>query len=134
MNDDRDMLRMLGCFSLLFLSFIPCCNGCNYAGSKYEFSTGYRDCEVQKFSLTGLVFKTWEGEAVINRLRFDPNQTGGNEVFQFSVQDPTVVEQIQALAPDEKVRLHYRHMLTTWEPNGYTSYFITRVEKLGDRK
>ena len=127
------MAKSRNYFPLLFWSgvVIMACvlgvKGCaTLAG--YEYSTGYRDGVVQKFSTKGLLYRTWEGE-----LALEGFGAGGEKqnVFAFSVDeaDPEIVKTLQSLPPGERVRLHYVEYLATWDE---TNYHIKRIERLRD--
>lgn len=102
--------------------------------SGYEYSTGFRDGVVQKFSSKGLLYRTWEGElATEGYSRSESGKSGqvGGNVFAFSVDEtnPEVIETLQKLPPGERVRLHYVEYLATWDA---TNYHVRRVERLRD--
>lgn len=110
-----------------------CFIGC-YAGSSFEQAKGYKDGTIQKLSETGVVYKTTEGEMVLGGMSIGESGEGqatfNRQMFEFSVNDASVRAKIEALKPGQKVRLHYRMMLSTWCPKGNTSYFVTDVETI----
>lgn len=112
---------------------VLCVGGC-FALSKVEYSDGFRDGTVQKLSRKGVIFKTFEGEMILGGLDFKDDGTGGGTLnrqsFLFSVSDPKVIAELEALPTGKKVRLYYRQTTATWQPSGGTSYFITSVEEL----
>lgn len=120
---------IIACIIAVMLSF----GGC-YQLSKTEYSTGYRDGTIQKFSQKGLMFKTHEGEMILGGVTSSTSGMDGTfnrEMFEFTVTDPDVVKAIEAVPPGKKVRLHYRQMATQWKTNGDTRYFIVKVEAVG---
>lgn len=90
---------------------------------KFDYSSGERAGFVQKFSRKGWICKTWEGElAMVNLPGAMP------EIFQFSVRDDAVAEQLNA-AIGKRVRLHYeQHKGLPTDCFGETDYFVTEVE------
>jgi hypothetical protein len=111
---------------LIFCLGMAGCYGCSHV-TKAE---GYRDCTVRKLSYTGLLWKTWECEAVGDGVRAKEGGAVAAETFAYTVEDPTVIEALKALPPNKRVRLHYRKMAATWEPKGESPYFVTKVEHL----
>ena len=122
-----------GCIVLIVLPmFLLCFGGC-YGLSHLQTSDGYRDSAVRKLSRSGLIWKTWEAETLGDGLRVKSSEHGQSvspETFTYTVDNPEVVKQLQALPPGQRVRIHYRKMAAAWQPRGETSYFITSVERL----
>jgi hypothetical protein len=89
----------------------------------WSYSEGERAGVLQKFSKRGWICKTYEGELAMYVV-------GGvaPQIWNFSVRDEAVVEQLHA-AVGQQVRLHYaehRGLPTTCF--GETDYFVERVE------
>jgi len=89
----------------------------------WSYSEGERAGVLQKFSKRGWICKTYEGELAMYVV-------GGvaPQIWNFSVRDEAVVEQLHA-AVGQQVRLHYaehRGLPTTCF--GETDYFVDRVE------
>jgi hypothetical protein len=91
-----------------------------------NYSDGERAGYVQKFSRKGWVCKTWEGElAMVNLPGTLP------QIFNFSVRDATVADQINK-SLGQRVRLHYdQHKGIPTDCFGESEYFVTRVESVG---
>jgi hypothetical protein len=92
----------------------------------WSYSQGERAGVLQKFSQRGWICKTYEGELAMYVV-------GGvaPQIWQFSVRDDAVAEQIQA-AVGKQVRLHYReHRGLPTTCFGETDYFVDRVEVVG---
>ncbi len=91
-----------------------------------NYSDGERAGYVQKFSRKGWVCKTWEGElAMVNLPGTLP------QIFNFSVRDATVADQINK-SLGQRVRLHYdQHKGVPTDCFGESEYFVTRVESVG---
>jgi len=92
----------------------------------WAYSEGERAGVLQKFSKRGWICKTYEGELAMYVV-------GGvaPQIWNFSVRDEAVVEQLHA-AVGQQVRLHYtehRGLPTTCF--GETDYFVERVEVVG---
>lgn len=98
----------------------------------YEYSNGFRDGEVTKFSSKGVVFKTNEGALSMSNLSRSGAVGGSNNgtvsnSFDFSVRDAEVAKQISELAPGTQVRLHYKQVLFPAPWLQETEYLITKV-------
>ena len=92
----------------------------------WSYSEGERAGVLQKFSKRGWICKTYEGELAMYVV-------GGvaPQIWNFSVRDEAVVEQLHA-AVGQQVRLHYaehRGLPTTCF--GETDYFVEHVEVVG---
>jgi hypothetical protein len=91
---------------------------------RFSYSSGERVGFVQKLSQRGWFCKTYEGDlAMVNM----PGQPA--EVFQFTVREKDVSEQINALA-GHKVALQYeQHIGIPTSCFGDTEYFVVGVRK-----
>ena len=77
---------------------------CNFAHACY--SEGYRTGYVQKLSKKGIAFKSYEGELVLDGMKFG-RHTGGN-IWKFSSKDANVFQTLeQAMGTDRKVTVKY---------------------------
>lgn len=96
-----------------------------------EYSEGYRDGEVTKFSQKGIIFKSSEGELAMSNISKSgavSNNNGGlSNSFAFSVRNDDVAKQLKELAPGTQVRLEYKQVLfpAPWLQD--TEYLITKV-------
>jgi hypothetical protein len=95
----------------------------------FDYSSGERTGVVQKFSKSGWLCKTWEGQlAMVNYPGSMP------EVFHFSVRDDATAAEINRLL-GQRVRLHYeQHKFVPTTCFGETEYFVSKVELLEDQK
>ena len=95
----------------------------------FDYSSGERTGVVQKFSRSGWLCKTWEGQlAMVNYPGSMP------EVFHFSVRDDATAAEINRLL-GQRVRLHYeQHKFVPTTCFGETEYFVSNVELLEDQK
>ncbi len=91
----------------------------------WSYSTGERAGYVQKFSKTGWVCKTWEGELSMMSL---PGQVP--EKFHFTVRNNTVAERInQSLG--KKIALNYdQYKGLPTSCFGNTEYFVSNVKNI----
>ncbi|MGH8482726.1 MAG: hypothetical protein ACRES8_09715 [Nevskiaceae bacterium] len=93
----------------------------------YTYSTGERAGYVQKISERGWICKTWEGEIAMANLPGAMPQ-----IFEFSVRDDAVANQIQKLA-GQRVSLSYEeHPGIPTNCFGDTDYFIVKVTPISD--
>ena len=91
----------------------------------FSYSSGERAGYVQKFSRKGWVCKTWEGElAMVNLPGALP------QIFEFTVRDPKVAEQLNA-SVGKRVVVHYeQHRGLPTTCFGDTSYFVTSAQEV----
>lgn len=109
--------------AVLVLGFGVC--GCMYVGT-LTYSEGERTGTIAKFSHKGLLIKTWEGELHQGGL----DQGGVAKVWNFSVDDPAVIEKIhEAQRSGGPYTLKYRQELMQQSWRGETGYFIVDVIK-----
>ncbi|MDD5564049.1 MAG: hypothetical protein PHQ91_10070 [Thermoanaerobaculaceae bacterium] len=88
----------------------------------WSYSEGDRAGIVQKFSRKGWVSKTWEGELAMSIV---PGVTP--TIWNFSVRDPKVAEEITA-SLGKRVALHYtEHRGVPTTLFAETPYFVDRV-------
>ncbi|HEX4913220.1 MAG TPA: hypothetical protein VFV51_04640 [Vicinamibacterales bacterium] len=93
----------------------------------YTYSTGERAGYVQKISQKGWICKTWEGEIAMANLPGAMPQ-----IFEFSVRDDAIAQQISALA-GQRVSLTYEeHPGIPTSCFGDTRYFIVKVTPITD--
>ncbi len=85
----------------------------------FTFSDGIRSGELIKISHKGLLVKTWEGEI--------SQGISGAKMFEFSVTDEEVVEQLKEFQ-GQYVKVEYVERLDTFFWWGDTNYFVTKVE------
>jgi len=101
---------------LLFAAYV-------WVALHYDYSSGERAGYVQKLSRRGWICKTWEGELAMANLPGTMPQ-----IFNFSVRDPAVADQINK-SLGSRVRLHYeQHKGVPTSCFGETEYFVTQAE------
>jgi hypothetical protein len=120
----------LGLFLVLFLLVVAGGIALYVWGTlHFSYSDGERAGSVQKFSRKGWICKTWEGELIMANL---PN-TVAPQIFQFSVRDPAVADQITH-SMGQRVAIHYeQHKGVPTDCFGETEYFVTRVDPVAGR-
>ena len=93
----------------------------------YTYSSGERAGYVQKISQKGWICKTWEGEIAMANLPGAMPQ-----IFEFSVRDDAIAQQISALA-GQRVSLTYEeHPGIPTNCFGDTAYFVVKVTPMSD--
>ncbi|MDO6386705.1 MULTISPECIES: hypothetical protein [unclassified Uliginosibacterium] len=89
----------------------------------YNYSDGERAGYVQKLSRKGWVCKTWEGDLALVNL---PGQPA--EIFQFSVRDDAIAEQINKLVGKRVALTYEQHIGLPTTCFGETQYFVTAIQ------
>jgi hypothetical protein len=95
---------------------------------KYSFtySEGNRAGLLQKFSLKGNMFKTYEGELILSSVKSSADVSLASEKFHFSVQDKSLAEQLLTLEGTTVV-LHYKEKNGTLPWRGETVFLVDGV-------
>ena len=95
---------------------------------KYNFtySEGYRAGLLQKFSLKGNIFKTYEGEIILSSVQSNANVAIASEKFFFSVIDKEVALKLEK-NQGESIVVHYREKNGTLPWRGESTYFVDSV-------
>ncbi len=90
-----------------------------------DYSEGDRGGKIRKFSHKGVIFKTWEGEMILDA-------TGmAQEVFLFSVDnsnDAAINAIKKAMLDGTRVNAHYQEKFIQVSWRGDTKYFIDKIE------
>lgn len=101
----------------LSLAAVPSAHAC--------YSEGYRAGLIQKLSSKGFISKSYEGELVMDGVKFRQAGGGGN-VWKFSARSDTVGKQLeQAMTEQRPVTLKYCQELVSVTTD--TKYIITSV-------
>lgn len=100
------------------------------------YDEGVRAGNVVRISKKGMIFKTYEGQLNLQSFGALKGTTPFAETFDFSVEkdQQEVIRELEAVAlSGERINLHYikRYMKFPWRGN--TKYFITEVERTGER-
>ena len=93
----------------------------------YTYSSGERAGYLQKLSQKGWICKTWEGEIAMANLPGAMPQ-----IFEFSVRDDAVAQQIQKLAGQRVALTYEEHPGIPTSYFGDTGYFIVKVTPITD--
>ena len=114
-------------FSIFFVLIIVLLFG-SFVYWKYSFtySEGYRAGLLQKFSLKGNVFKTYEGEMILSSIQSNANVAIASEKFFFSVTDKAVALQLEKVQ-GESIVVHYREKNGTLPWTGENTHFVDSV-------
>jgi len=92
----------------------------------FTYSEGYRAGLLQKFSLKGNVFKTYEGEMILSSVQSNSNVAIASEKFFFSVTDKNVALKLEK-AQGESIVVHYQEKNGTLPWKGDNTYFVDSV-------
>jgi len=92
----------------------------------FTYSEGYRAGLLQKFSLKGNVFKTYEGEMILSSVQSSANVAIASEKFFFSVTDKAVALQLERIQ-GQSIVVHYREKNGTLPWKGENNYFVDSV-------
>ena len=92
----------------------------------FTYSEGYRAGLLQKFSLKGNIFKTYEGEMILSSIQSNSNVAIASEKFFFSVTDKSVALKLEKVQ-GESIVVHYREKNGTFPWNGESYYFVDSV-------
>jgi hypothetical protein len=100
------------------------------------YDQGIRAGNVVRISKKGVVFKTYEGQLNLQSFGALKGTTPFSETFDFSVDksNDKVVRELEAVAlTGERVNLHYVKRYVRFPWRGETKYFVTSVEREGER-
>jgi hypothetical protein len=92
----------------------------------FTYSQGYRAGLLQKFSLRGNVFKTYEGEMILSSVQTTSEVPIASEKFHFSVTKEDLAKQLEKIQ-GEHVILHYREKKGTLIWRGDSKYIVDSV-------
>jgi hypothetical protein len=112
---------LIGILLLLIIAIVAW----TWIALRYSYSTGERVGYIQKISKKGWVCKTWEGElAMLNQPGVPP------QIFNFSVRDEAVAQNILTYAGDRVNLTYEQHRGVPTSCFGETEYFVTNVKPL----
>lgn len=93
-------------------------------GCSIPYSEGDRVGQIYKLSYKGLLCKTWEGEMALPGINLGAE--GGGNVFEFTINDPSVLPKLQVLISKGKpVRVHYQEVVLPLWCTTKSGYFVT---------
>lgn len=93
----------------------------------FTYSDGNRSGLLQKFSRRGNVFKTYEGELLLNSFVVNGATPLSSEKFLFSVANKKLGEKMNSYE-GKKVVIHYNQKNGTLPWRGDTEYIVDSVE------
>ncbi|SRR6266496_327026 len=96
----------------------------------FTYSEGNRSGLLQKFSHKGNVFKTYEGELVLNSLTVNGISPFSSEKFYFSVADGSLGEKMKDYE-GKRVVIHYNQKNGALPWRGDTEYIVDSVRLVG---
>ena len=96
---------------------------------KYSFtySEGYRAGLLQKVSLKGNLFKTYEGEIILSSIESRANVAIASEKFYFSFVDKEVALQLEKIQGGSVI-VHYREKNGVLPWRGESTYLVDSVK------
>jgi len=95
----------------------------SYWKYSFTYSEGNRSGLLQKFSYKGTIFKTYEGELILNSIKSNQDVPLASEKFYFSVPDKAIAEKLLHLEGTVVV-LHYKEKNGTLPWRGETRYLV----------
>ncbi len=126
----RRLFRKLILFTILLLIGIFCFL---YFG---KYDEGVRAGTIVRISKKGVIFKTYEGQLNLQTFGAMKGSSPFIETFEFSVEgkDQPIIDELQAVSlTGERVNLHYMKRYAMFPWRGKTKYFITDVERTGEK-
>lgn len=93
----------------------------------FTYSEGYRAGLLQKVSLKGNIFKTYEGEIILSSIESRANVAIASEKFFFSVIDKQVALQLERVQ-GRSVVVRYREKNGTLPWRGESAYLVDSVK------
>ncbi len=115
--------------SISLLVLILIFSGWFYWSYYYTYSDGNRSGLLQKFSHKGNLFKTYEGELVLNSLTTNNAGPLGAEKFYFSVEDKGVAQKMEKLE-GQRVIVHYQEKKNSLSWRGDAPYIVDSVRTM----
>lgn len=121
--------RRWGLWAVLLLLVLPAAVFALWAlvTLNYTYSRGDRVGYNQKFSRKGWICKTWEGELAISNV---PGQMP--QLFQYSVRDDAVADQIRRLEGQRIAVTYEQHVGVPTSCFGETEYFVVSARPAGE--
>jgi hypothetical protein len=107
--------------------------GCRWADvTGPEYSRGSRTGVLYKLSNPGLLWKSWEGELALPGMstRGSGDSRSVSSVFDFSVTDPTVLSQLQAISERGEVHVRLEYVQGWFKGRCSTPYRVTKVSEV----
>ena len=103
--------------------------GVGYFKYLWVFSDGTKTGELNSLTLTGYVFKTYEGEMILTGYGSkNASGTVQSKTFKFSVADKEVAEKLSQMT-GLRVTVHYKEYKGALPWRGYERAIVDRVEE-----
>lgn len=116
-----ELVGVLFIFVLVGLAFAGCGMGC-----MPNYSDGQRVGDVVKFSRKGVIFKSYEGDLVLNAFNLKNRDQNVGNLFSFSVTDPAVAAEMEKNI-GRRVKIHYhQYLFAPWTQS--TEYTVSKIE------
>jgi hypothetical protein len=112
-------------FWIIFILIVAVA-GTAYWKYGFTYSEGYRAGLLQKFSLKGAIFKTYEGEMILSSVESSDRTTLASEKFFFSVVDTDVAKSMEKIQ-GEHVVVHYKQKNGALMWRGDSPYIVDSV-------
>ena len=112
---------------ILFLFILLACGIYVYFKYYFTYSNGNRFGLLQKFSRRGNVFKTYEGEMILNLVRSNATVPLASEKFYFSVTKKNVADQLMNIQ-GRNITIRYKEKHGTLPWRGDTKYIVDSVQ------
>ena len=114
---------------LLYMALIAVITGIIiYWRYYYTYSNGYRTGLLQKFSYKGDIFKTYEGEMILDNNSGNPNVALKSEKFWFSVTSKKLAHQLEIMQ-GQVVTVHYQQKNAVLFWNGDSEYIVGSIKR-----
>ena len=120
----RRTVKRIGC--TIFLLLLVVLTGFVYWKYYFTYSEGDRFGLLQKFSLKGNVFKSYEGDMILSSIQGNANVPIASEKFYFSVDSKNDADQLMKLQ-GQHVTVHYEQKNGTLPWRGETAYIVDSV-------
>jgi len=93
----------------------------------FTYSEGYRAGLLQKFSIKGAIFKTYEGEMILSSVSSNNNVAIASEKFLFTLSNKSLVRQFDTLQ-GTSVIVHYKQKNSSLFWRGDSQYLVDSVK------
>ena len=114
---------------IITLAVLAVLAGVGYFKYLWVFSDGTKTGELNSLTLTGYVFKTYEGEMILTGYGSkNASGTVQSKTFKFSVEDREVAEKLSQMT-GLRVTVHYKEYKGPLPWRGYERAIVDRVEE-----
>jgi len=120
-NKSKKVLRWTLIILIVFLGFFV------YWKYFYTYSEGYRAGLLQKFSVKGTIFKTYEGEMILSSVSSNRDVALASEKFNFTMVNKAIIRQFDTLQGN-MVIVHYKQKNGRLPWQGDSPYLVDSVK------